>query len=80
MDVCAKVCLSTTIEVPSQAVTASVLDCAESEIFRLEEVTSFKIFTKGLGTKRRKVWGKYAVDTELGHAGSAEEDWDVMEK
>lgn len=43
-------------------------------------MTSFKIFTKGLGTKRRKVWEKYAVDTELGHAGSAEEDWDVMEK
>lgn len=55
MDVCAKVWLSTTIEVPSQAVTASVLDYAKSEIFRLEEVTSFKIFTKGLGTKRRKV-------------------------
>lgn len=55
LDICAKVWLSTTIEVPSQAVTASVLDCVESEIFRLEEVTSFKIFTNGLGTKRRKV-------------------------
>lgn len=68
------------MEVPSQAMIASVLDCVEREVVRLEEVTSFKIFTKGLGTKRRKVWEKYAVDTELGHAGSAEEDWDVMEK
>lgn len=79
MDICVKVWLLATVGVPSQAVIASVLDYVESEVVRLEEVTSFKIYTKGLGTERRKVWGKYAVNSELVHLGSAEEDWDVME-
>lgn len=55
MDICVKVWLLATVGVPSQAVIASVLDYVESEVVRLEEVTSFKIYTKGLGTERRKV-------------------------
>lgn len=37
------------MEVPSQALIASVLDCIESEAVGLEEVTSFSGFTKGFG-------------------------------
>jgi len=43
------------MEVPSQAVIASVLDGVESEGIRLEEETSISGFTKGFGKKRRKV-------------------------
>lgn len=37
------------MEVPSQAVIASVLDCVESEAVGLEEVTSLSGFAKGSG-------------------------------
>lgn len=46
--------LLATMEVPSQAAIASVLDCVESEGLRLEEVTSFNGFTKGFGKKKKE--------------------------
>lgn len=80
LDIGVKVWLLATMEAPSQAVIASMLDGIESEGISLEEVTSFSGFTKGFGKKRRKVWGKCAVDTELDYSGSAEEKGDVTEK